>query len=791
MDTKLKNNHKWGILLILAAVLAVSAATIALYPYMQKKALEYYERRNARAAEEEKDFGNTAVQIMNFSYEIWRQERQEQEGRILTGSQVFLPELERKLQEALDTEYREEAQENRGSAPPYRSELTAEESENAPAEFTLAESTRYDSDYYLELQSLMDEISNEWQSLYHQYSSTLFYAVEGADGSILRSNISHPENYFKSSPGENELSFTVEFSHSGRMSVQEIGGREEYSRGLLQAVSRFEFYDPLAVRLTESYRYSGVEFEGPRDTKILFRCDPAVMNDWNPAEQEREAGSPAVLRSRDYLDGGGFYGAVLTMSVLVAVLALALPAVKSFEIGRSRLCRLAFEPLSCIGFLWLVLMAEGSIPVKLIMFTMNGSLEAEITKTGISGGLLIVFVLAVNLLFWAACYGAFYWGITCYRAIFSLGPWRYFKERTWIGRFLRWIKRWVCRGLNVFQETDWESHSTKIIGKAVIANFLILTLISCLWFWGIGALIIYSAVLFYLLKKYWGQMQEKYRLLLNGINRMAEGNLDVEINEDLGVFNPFKEQLSRIQDGFKKAVAQEVKSERTKSELITNVSHDLKTPLTAIITYVNLLKEENISDEDRKKYIQILDQKSMRLKNLIEDLFEVSKAHSGTVTLHQENVDIVSLLKQVYFELTDKIETSGIDFRLHLPEERIILSLDSQKTYRIFENLLINIIKYGMKGTRAYIQITQEPEDCVSIVMRNISANELDVSGEELTERFVRGDQSRNTEGSGLGLAIARSFVEVQGGTMKVETEEDIFRVTIRWRLSRVNSNNC
>ena len=256
----------------------------------------------------------------------------------------------------------------------------------------------------------------------------------------------------------------------------------------------------------------------------------------------------------------------------------------------------------------------------------------------------------------------------------------------------------------------------------------------------------------------------------------------MEIQEDLGVFNPFKEQLSRIQEGFRKAVAQEVKSERTKSELITNVSHDLKTPLTAIITYVNLLKQENVTEEERKSYIRVLDQKSMRLKVLIEDLFEVSKASSGTVSLHLENVDIVSLLKQVRFELADKIDASGIEFRYNLPEERILLHLDSQKTYRVFENLLVNITKYGMPGTRAYIQVVREDDGHVLITMRNISARELEVSPEELTERFVRGDTSRNTEGSGLGLAIAGSFVEVQGGTMKLEVEDDLFRVSIRWK---------
>lgn len=435
-------------------------------------------------------------------------------------------------------------------------------------------------------------------------------------------------------------------------------------------------------------------------------------------------------------------------------------------------------------------MGEGSLPASMIAATMKGSLYTELLKAGFLVGSADVMATLINILFWSVLYGFFYWGITCYRAIFSLGPWVYFKRRTWLGQFLCFIKRWLVKSLNVFNETDWESRSTKIIGKAVIANFVILTLISLLWFWGIGALVIYSVVLFILFTKYWGQMQKKYSRLLEGINAMAEGNLDVEIDEDLGIFNPFKEQLARIQAGFKKAVAQEVKSERTKSELITNVSHDLKTPLTAIITYVNLLKQDNITDEERDAYIQVLDQKSMRLKALIEDLFEVSKASSGTVTLHPENVDIISLLKQVRYELADKIEASGIEFRFHLPEERVTLYLDSQKTYRIFENLMVNITKYGMPGTRAYVQVARDQEGYVVITMRNISDKELNISPEELTERFVRGDVSRNTEGSGLGLAIARSFVEVQEGTMDIQLEDDLFRVVIRWKERREEPEN-
>lgn len=782
MDTRLKNNHKIGVLIIVLTVLALSAATIGLYPYMKAKSEEYISDRTVRIQEQGSDYGDLATQVMNFSYEIWHQQKQEEEGGVLSYSQTFLPGLDEKIRTLREEEY------GVASSHVMIQDSDMEDGENYEVDMGAQDyvDSEFNLDYYQELQSMMDSLGKDWERYYQRYNSSLFYAVIDENGGFQRSNVNKPGEFFRTplDSAKKEVGFTVEFTSTGSLKVSGFTGDEQDASKILQAMGRFEFYDPLAVRLSDSYRYSGMQFTGPRNIKIMFRCVPETFTGSSYSTSDN-----TMLNGRALLYGGGYYTVAGGMMFILMVLALALPAVRSFRLGKSALCRLSFEPLSLIGVGWMSIMGEGGIPSSLIAATLDGTLKQEILRAGFLSWSADIAVLVINLLFWAVVYGLFCWGIMCYRAIFSMGPWRYFKERTWLGRFLRFIKRWCCNALNVFNETDWESRSTRILGKAVIGNFIILTLISCLWFWGIGALVIYSCVLFFMLNKYWGQMQKKYRILLDGINQMAEGDLNVEIEEDLGIFNPFKEQLSKIQNGFKKAVAQEVKSERTKSELITNVSHDLKTPLTAIITYVNLLKQENVTEEERSSYIQVLDQKSMRLKVLIEDLFEVSKASSGTVTLHPENVDIISLLKQVRFELSDKMTASGIEFRFNLPEGRVVLYLDSQKTYRIFENLLVNIAKYGMPGTRAYIQVAREPEGYVNISMRNVSAQELNVSPEELTERFVRGDSARNTEGSGLGLAIARSFVEVQGGTMKVEVEDDLFRVTIRWKENAQEEN--
>ena len=335
---------------------------------------------------------------------------------------------------------------------------------------------------------------------------------------------------------------------------------------------------------------------------------------------------------------------------------------------------------------------------------------------------------------------------------------------------------------------DVTKDAKKLILRIVLWNALILVIVCSLPLGGVTIAVIYSVVLYFVLRRYVSKLQKKYGLLLKATNEIAQGNLNVTIEEDLGVFEPFKPQIYRIEEGFRNAVAEEVKSQRMKSELITNVSHDLKTPLTAIITYVKLLQEPGVTEEQRKKYLETLDRKSLRLKALIEDLFEVSKANSQNITLDIRDVDIVSMVKQVEFEMEDKLADAGLDVRMSMPEEKVIVPLDSQKTFRIFENLFGNIAKYALPGTRVYVNgFTAKDE--VTIILKNITAQELSVSGEELTERFVRGDASRNTEGSGLGLAIAKSFTEIQGGKFRIELDGDLFKVVLIWKVKPESGN--
>ena len=492
----------------------------------------------------------------------------------------------------------------------------------------------------------------------------------------------------------------------------------------------------------------------------------------------------------------------LCASGLVIALAAVLAAVKPFRMTEAALFKVPFELMLFAGFMILGGSIGSGMGPGMASASFSGETMAALTTDyyHMDAETAQVTMLAVNYCAWLFMGLILFWMAETSMSFFTLRPVRWFKERTLTGKLARGVKRAAARTCRELEQIDFNEKSTRSILKIVGINFILLTVLCSLWFYGIFGLLVYSAVLYVILQKAYGRVREKYQNLLKVTNELAEGNLDVEIAEDLGVFEPFRTEIGKIQSGFKKAVDTEVKSQRMKTELITNVSHDLKTPLTAIITYVNLLKQPGITEEEREEYIQVLDRKSLRLKALIEDLFEVSKANSQTMKLNLMEVDVVSLMKQVNLELSEQLSDSGIDFRFQLPEKRVMLMLDSEKTYRIFENLLVNIAKYGMPGTRAYVEIKETEfsgedggrtfegreyqENCgeVRISMKNISAAELPKGAEELTGRFVRGDQSRNTEGSGLGLAIAKSFTELQKGSFQVETEADLFKVTIVWK---------
>ena len=220
-----------------------------------------------------------------------------------------------------------------------------------------------------------------------------------------------------------------------------------------------------------------------------------------------------------------------------------------------------------------------------------------------------------------------------------------------------------------------------------------------------------------------------------------------------------------------------------KAELITNVSHDLKTPLTSIINYIELIKKEkNIEPDYINDYIKVLDSKSKRLKVLIEDLFEASKASSGNLEINMDKIELRQLLRQSIGEMEEKILESNLDIRLNLPEDKVYIYADGRRMYRVLENLLSNIIKYSLNNTRVYIDLNVN-EGKVTLIMKNISSYELNFDPGEIMERFKRADDSRNTEGSGLGLSIAKDLVKLQGGSFDIDIDGDLFKAIVQFNL--------
>ena len=271
--------------------------------------------------------------------------------------------------------------------------------------------------------------------------------------------------------------------------------------------------------------------------------------------------------------------------------------------------------------------------------------------------------------------------------------------------------------------------------------------------------------------------------LLKAGEELSQGNLDYRVDtaKMRGPLKEHGEQLNRIGEGMNKAVNERMRSEHFRTELITNVSHDIKTPLTSIINYVDLLEKEEIDNEKAREYLEVLSRQSARLKKLIDDLIEASKASTGNLNVSLERCELGVLIDQCAGEYAEKLKAAGLELVVTKPEEPVEIMADGRHMWRVFDNLLNNVCKYAMAGTRVYINLDKEAGRA-TVTFRNISAQQLNISGEELMERFVRGDSSRNTEGSGLGLSIARSLVQLQKGELELTVDGDLFKVTLKFK---------
>ena len=340
-----------------------------------------------------------------------------------------------------------------------------------------------------------------------------------------------------------------------------------------------------------------------------------------------------------------------------------------------------------------------------------------------------------------------------------------------------WAKEKVKKLFNVVSDKNSSKRKITIFywGFIIVSGLIFLATASGV---GVLLLLVFWVFVYILMQKY----IEKVDKINQALKEIYEGNPNVHLEKEelTGVLKQMAEYINDIAGGFTNAIEQSLKSERLKTELITNVSHDIKTPLTSIINYVDLLKQEDIKDEKIKQYIDILNQKSLRLKKLIEDLVEASKVSSGNVKLNIEVIDLKELLAQTIGEFEDRFENKNLKIDIEIPDEEVKIKADNRYMYRVIENLFSNITKYSIDNSRVYISLTKQ-NDKIKLEIKNISKDKLNISPDELMQRFVRGDKSRYTEGSGLGLSIAKSLTEMQGGKFDINIDGDLFKVIIEY----------
>ena len=746
MDTKLKKSHKLTTIIITLCILMPAFLLVSLYPAMGRAMQENMERIEKQYKEQEQETIETG----------WIES-----GWILENNFINY---------AMETSYYLFAQ--------------IQEERGIPIDFRVLDEYGWNNDF--------EEIHDAVR--YHAKHDNGSDIIEKKNAELLEGDLG---------------TLTLAFDSYGYLQNITLNGED------LSFQAEVDEYEcrAKAKKSIEQYKGNVVAYEEehqteidetqvmPKNFTIIFAIDSTSDFVHATSEEyisEEEYAYLYYSYDNHLLEAGGWL-LILVAVVFVVIMALILPFFKKLETGWEKIFCIPFELV--LGFI-----AAGIFGGYGMFLAMSHTCGMDSYPTlyllgePISERTQYVFLLVMNFIGWAIVFLVEYIVVASLRQ-FICNPRLYVRNRVLCTRLLRWFKRKCVVIYHRVTHMSIDEKLNKTVFKITLVNFGLVTVVYSLiywffgivfdiiwydgnwyfkWFIGIFAIGGYSVVLYILLLKYGARIQRKYHSVLHATQQMAEGNLKISLEEDLGVFQLIGDSLNEVQKGFEKAVVEEAKSQNMKTELITNVSHDLKTPLTAIITYVDLLKKEDITEEERKSYVQTLDQKSQRLRVLIEDLFEVSKAQSGNVTMNFMDVDIVNLMKQVRMEMEDQIEASNLAFRFNLPEEKIILSLDGQRTYRIFENLLNNALKYAMPHSRVYVDILQNAEE-VKVVFRNISAQELDYEPDRLTERFVRGDASRNSEGSGLGLAIAKSFTELQGGKFKIEVDGDLFKVLLTW----------
>ena len=408
---------------------------------------------------------------------------------------------------------------------------------------------------------------------------------------------------------------------------------------------------------------------------------------------------------------------------------------------------------------------EGNVLLFWSVLGLAGGLNIALTAEIANGSGDLSFLLLPSILFFVA---AFAFALELTLSLVRLLKAGNLARRSWCIRAFRWC----FNKIGVLCTGTWHGLGRLRLAftKALLGNYKTRNVV--LLFTAYSVVLAFLAAGYFLIRRIDG-----FDRIVAALQRMRGGDLSFRLTDmPEGVFAAMAEDLGSLGDGMQAALQNEVRAERMKSELITNVSHDLKTPLTSILSYSDLLSQLELTPEEANDYAKIIHQKSLRLKNLTSDLFDISKVQSGVEQMVCERLDAVTLVRQALAE--QEAQNSGLVLKVTLPERELPIWADGRKMSRVLENLIGNCVKYAMKGTRVFVSLDERDGKAVFEV-KNTANYEMDFAADEITERFVRGDAARSTEGSGLGLAIAKSYTEACGGIFEVEVDGDQFKVRI------------
>lgn len=602
------------------------------------------------------------------------------------------------------------------------------------------------------------ETLSYYESRFAKENSNYFFTITDADGNVLLSNYTDAYQY------SDATAYTLHRNPQPRRETKTFSSEEAMSEYLESLYEQYGDGDVSASSGSIVNEQTGEETFELRVAYTVYDSETVTITGYIRSNLEAKDEIyynlfwlDKLISARNWLIVIGASSLVLTIALLVFLLSSA-----GHKEGEEKIHLTWFDriPLDLLLFIWICL---GGITVAMGDVVYSQTEAIAFASMVVLCWVPLILVLLMSFASRVKAGTVFknnvlYWLLTK------------------IKKFLRWLWHGLCylvRSLPLY----WKAG---VFWAALSLLEMMFVLVSgsgeTLTFWFFEKLVLTAVLILIVINM---------RRLQEGAKRIAAGEVDytIDLTHMIGDFKAHGEDLNCIRDGLQTAVDERVKSERMKAELITNVSHDIKTPLTSIVNYVDLLKKEELGSDTAREYVAVLERQAQRLKKLTEDVVEASKASTGSIPVNLERTDLNVLLSQAAGEFTDRFAEQKLELRFSASQEQTYVMADGRLLWRVFSNLMSNVGKYALEGTRVYLSIDVQRGRGV-ISLKNISRYPLNVSGEELMERFVRGDKSRTSEGSGLGLSIARSLTELQGGVFDITVDGDLFKVTISFETA-------